>query len=170
MMMPRPNEFLVVPISSSENEKLDPPLALRQNKPLYVGRRSNPRMLQNPHISRRQVKFELRVDGEGNSLILLFNEGKNHTRVVSQSRRKQARVEHRTYCRLVPGDVVEMLYDQQGQYAFLLVEASPDGSPMVAPTLFSPSVAAFKATTGCQRPGGPSPFVFQEGAVVAKGG
>lgn len=24
----------------------------------------------------------------------------------------------KTYCRLVPGDVIELLYDQQGRYAF----------------------------------------------------
>lgn len=33
-------------------------------------------------------------------------------------RRKQARVMSNTYCRLLPGDVVELLYDQQGRYAY----------------------------------------------------
>lgn len=44
--------------------------------------------------------------------------GKNSTRVLSIGRRKQARVMSQTYCRLLPGDVVELLYDQQGRYAY----------------------------------------------------
>jgi hypothetical protein len=38
--------------------------------------------------------------------------------VLSIGRRKQARVMSNTYCRLLPGDVVELLYDQQGRYAY----------------------------------------------------
>jgi hypothetical protein len=34
------------------------------------------------------------------------------------TRRKQARVMKDYYCRLVPGDIIELLYDQQGRYAF----------------------------------------------------
>lgn len=48
----------------------------------------------------------------------LMQTGKNSTRVVSLNRRKQARVTSNTYCRLVPGDIIELLYDQQGKYAF----------------------------------------------------
>jgi hypothetical protein len=44
--------------------------------------------------------------------------GKNSTRVLSIALRKQARVTSNTYCRLVPGDIVELLYDQQGRYAY----------------------------------------------------
>jgi hypothetical protein len=38
--------------------------------------------------------------------------------VLSVGRRKQARVMSSTYCRLLPGDVVELLYDQQGRFAY----------------------------------------------------
>ena len=34
------------------------------------------------------------------------------------ARRNQVRIVKGSYCRLVPGDIVEMLYDQQGRYAF----------------------------------------------------
>jgi hypothetical protein len=50
--------------------------------------------------------------------LLRAQAGKNSTRVLSIGRRKQARVTSLTYCRLVPGDIVELLYDQQGRYAF----------------------------------------------------
>jgi hypothetical protein len=53
--------------------------------------------------------------------------GKNSTRVLSVHRRKQARVASNTYCRLVPGDIIELLYDQQGQYAFKVRQAVKRG-------------------------------------------
>lgn len=43
------------------------------------------------------------------------------------ARRKQARVTCNTYCRLVPGDVVELLYDQQGRFAYKVRLADSDG-------------------------------------------
>ena len=83
-----------------------------------LGRRSDNVHLNNLHISREQVAFELKPDAFGKILICMTNRGKNSTRVLSIARRKQARVTNSTYCRLVPGDVVELLYDQQGKYAF----------------------------------------------------
>ena len=41
------------------------------------------------------------------------------------ARRNQVRIVKNAYCRLVPGDIVEMLYDQQGRYAFRVSRAPP---------------------------------------------
>jgi len=118
---------------------------LPTNRKVSLGRRSNNAHLNNLHISREQVVFELKPDKEGRILICMTNvragaaalkcpthgeslppaphaseaqRGKNSTRVLSIARRKQARVTCNTFCRLVPGDVVELLYDQQGRYAY----------------------------------------------------
>ena len=113
-----------------------------------LGRRAAPH-LNNLHISREQVVIELKTDVTGRILICMTNvrrgdwvlrlfarppglhanptlqRGKNSTRVLSVNRRKQARVASDTYCRLVPGDIIELLYDQQGQYAYKVRMSTP---------------------------------------------
>lgn len=159
-----------------------------------LGRRASPH-LQNLHISREQVVIELKPDASGRTLICMTNvraylpspcipslcslhlptpadphplqRGKNSTRVLSVHRRKQARVASSTYCRLVPGDIIELLYDQQGQYAYKvsgrasfraptthdghtsppsspqLIEATRDGQPMLRRTALVGSVTSY---------------------------
>jgi hypothetical protein len=97
--------------------------------------------------------------------------GKNSTRVLSISRRKQARVTNSTYCRLVPGDVVELLYDQQGRYAFKLIETSPDGTPLLHHTALVPSVSQYFPPTsdGSNPVGGPPPSTPAEAGALDGG-
>ena len=47
-----------------------------------------------------------------------MQKGKNSTRVISISRKRQARVSTKMSCRILPGDIVELLYDEQGKFAF----------------------------------------------------
>jgi F-box-like/Leucine Rich repeat len=111
---------------------------------LTLGRRYHP-LLNNLHISREQVRLEIKTDRTNKLLICMTNYGKNSTRVISLTRRKQARVSSKTFCRLVDGDVIELLYDQQGRYAFKLVESSKLGEPMLFRTPLVVSVTAYQA-------------------------
>lgn len=131
------NRFLLLPLTSAGN-----PVEVPIGAKVVLGRRSVP-SLNNLHISREQVVFELKPDATGAILICMTNKGKNSTRVLSIGRRKQARVTSNTYCRLVPGDVVELLYDQQGRYAYQLIEASIDGRPILRRTPLVSSVSKY---------------------------
>ena len=44
--------------------------------------------------------------------------GKNPSRVLSMTRMKQARISSMFYCRLVPGDIIELLFDHVARFAF----------------------------------------------------
>ncbi len=54
--------------------------------------------------------------------------GKNASRVLSMTRMKQARISSMYYCRLVPGDIIELLFDHVARFAFR-VRSSPS-APM----------------------------------------
>lgn len=45
-------------------------------------------------------------------------------------------------CRIVPGDIIELLFDKTGQYAFQVIEASVDGGPSLAPARLVHSISA----------------------------
>ncbi len=47
-----------------------------------------------------------------------MQQGKNSCRVLSVSRRQQVRLTAHHYVRVVPGDIIELLYDQPAQFAF----------------------------------------------------
>lgn len=56
--------------------------------------------------------------------------GKNSMRVWSPRRKKQARVTQERFCRLEPEDVVELLHDHQGKYAFRVRGTEASNTPV----------------------------------------
>ena len=53
-----------------------------------------------------------------------LQKGKNPSRVLSIVRQKQARIQSLFYCRLVPGDIVELLFDHAARFAFRVCDPS----------------------------------------------
>lgn len=64
--------------------------------------------------------------------------------MISGARQRQARVAKERYCRMVPGDVLELLHDHQGRYAFKLVETSPTPQPRLRDTRLVASFRMFE--------------------------
>jgi hypothetical protein len=109
----------------------------------FIGRASHPE-ITNRHISRKQVEVDISRAIDNKFIVSVRNLGKNSTRIISPSRRKQARILRDVECRIVPGDIIELLYDTPGCFAFELIEvASDSGSPLIKQTPLAESKSAF---------------------------
>eukprot|EP01138_Halocafeteria_seosinensis_P010640 gb/GECG01010865.1/.p1 GENE.gb/GECG01010865.1/~~gb/GECG01010865.1/.p1 ORF type:complete len:1069 (+),score=76.54 gb/GECG01010865.1/:1-3207(+) len=130
---------------------------------INVGRGTNTH-ITNLHISRVQITLKLTVlDPEGRRSLVMTNRGKNSCRVLSPRRLAQARVSSGTTCRLLPGDVIELQYDQQGSHAFAVVEAPFDGSPRLR------SMPLGSKAPAESLPGTLDPFASQDGGEISRG-